>query len=312
MPLGVALAAIGIAGAGIAPSFGLTALAVGIGGLGVAAFHPEAARYAGYVSGSSRGKGMSYFAVGGNLGFALGPALVTPVIATFGISATPLIAIPGLVVSALLLSQLGHLRSFAPPTPVTRAPDDAGAPEAWWPFTRLVSAAVCRTAAFFALQAFVPVYLIHHYGTSTATAGAALAAMLLAGALGTLVGGRCADRYGRRIVLVGSMVPLIPLLVLLPHVGLVAFFAVLIGVGLAVDSPFATTVVLGQEYLPHRVALSSGITYGLAIGVGGLAATGLGALADATSIKTVFEVLPVFAVLALVLAATLPPAPARR
>jgi FSR family fosmidomycin resistance protein-like MFS transporter len=108
------------------------------------------------------------------------------------------------------------------------------------------------------------------------------------------------------------MVPLIPLLVLLPHVGLVAFFAVLIGVGLAVDSPFATTVVLGQEYLPQRVALSSGITYGLAIGVGGLAATGLGALADATSIKTVFEVLPVFAVLALVLAATLPPASARR
>jgi FSR family fosmidomycin resistance protein-like MFS transporter len=312
LPAGVALGSIGIGVAGLLDSYVALMAILVVGGLGVAAFHPEAARYAGYVSGSSRGKGMSYFAVGGNLGFALGPALVTPVIATFGISATPLIAIPGLVVSALLLSQLGHLRSFAPPTPVTRAPDDAGAPEAWWPFTRLVSAAVCRTAAFFALQAFVPVYLIHHYGTSTATAGAALAAMLLAGALGTLVGGRCADRYGRRIVLVGSMVPLIPLLVLLPHVGLVAFFAVLIGVGLAVDSPFATTVVLGQEYLPHRVALSSGITYGLAIGVGGLAATGLGALADATSIKTVFEVLPVFAVLALVLAATLPPAPARR
>ena len=69
-------------------------------------------------------------------------------------------------------------------------------------------------------------------------------------------------------------------------------FAVLAGVGLAVDSPFATTVVVVKEYLPNRPALSSGITYGLAIGLGGLGATGLGALADATSITTVFTILP--------------------
>jgi MFS transporter, FSR family, fosmidomycin resistance protein len=102
------------------------------------------------------------------------------------------------------------------------------------------------------------------------------------------------------------MLPLIPLLVLVPHVGIIGLFAVLAGVGLAVDSPFATTVVVGQEYLPNRPALSSGITYGLAIGLGGLGATGLGALADATSITTVFAVLPAFAVVALLLAATLP------
>jgi FSR family fosmidomycin resistance protein-like MFS transporter len=74
-----------------------------------------------------------------------------------------------------------------------------------------------------------------------------------------------------------------------------------------VDSPFATTIVLGQEYLPRRIALSSGITYGLAIGLGGLGATGMGALADATSLTTALALLPLFAAAALVLAATLPP-----
>jgi FSR family fosmidomycin resistance protein-like MFS transporter len=170
-----------------------------------------------------------------------------------------------------------------------------------------VAAAVARTAAFFALQAFVPVYLIHRFGASPTTAGLALTTMLVAGALGTLAGGRWADRIGRRRLLVASMVPLVPLLVLLPQVGLVAAFVVLAGIGFTVDSPFATTVVLGQEYLPRRVGLSSGITYGLAIGLGGLAATALGALADATSTATVLHVLPALAAAAGLLAATLPP-----
>jgi FSR family fosmidomycin resistance protein-like MFS transporter len=152
----------------------------------------------------------------------------------------------------------------------------------------------------------VPVYLITRFGASPTTAGLALTTMLVAGAIGTLAGGRWADRIGRRRLLVGAMVPLVPLLVLLPHVGLVAAFVVLAGIGFTVDSPFSTTVVLGQEYLPRHVGLSSGITYGLAIGLGGLAATALGALADATSTRTVLGVLPALAVAAGLLAATLP------
>src|SRR3954451_4616790 len=58
MPVGVALAALGVGFAGVAPTFGLTALAAGVGGLGIAAFHPEGARYANYASGSRRGTGM--------------------------------------------------------------------------------------------------------------------------------------------------------------------------------------------------------------------------------------------------------------
>ena len=93
MPVGVALAALGVGFAGVAPSFELTALAVGIGGLGIAAFHPEGARYANYASGDRRGTGMSLFSVGGNIGFALGPILITPAVLIFGLSGTLLVAI---------------------------------------------------------------------------------------------------------------------------------------------------------------------------------------------------------------------------
>ena len=308
LPAGVALASIGIGVVGLCQSYPALTCVLLVTGVGVAAFHPEGARYANHVSREGRGRGMSYFAVGGNVGFALGPALVTPVVAVLGLSATPLLAIPGLLVTGLLLAELRRLRTFATtgPAPGPRAGQAQEAGDKWWPFSRLAAAAVARTTAFFALQAFVPVYLLRHFGTTSATAGAALTTMLVAGAAGTLLGGWCADRYGARRVLVGAMLALIPLLMLLPHVGLTAFLAILVGVGVAVDAPFSTTIVLGQRYLPGRIGLSSGITYGLAIGVGGLSATALGALADATSITVVLALLPLFALAALVLTASLP------
>jgi FSR family fosmidomycin resistance protein-like MFS transporter len=312
LPAGVALGSIGIGLAGLCESYALLMAVLLVSGIGVAAFHPEGARYVSYASRGARSRGMSVFALGGNAGFALGPALVTPVVATLGLSATPLLAIPGLVVSGLLLAALRDLRACADGA-AGGGEADSHAPEAadqWRPFSRLAGAAVARTTAFFALQAFVPIYLLRHFDTGSATAGAALTAMLVAGAVGTLLGGWCADRYGARRVLVCSMVPLAALLLALPHVGLVAFFVCIAGVGLAIDAPFSTTIVLGQSYLPRRIALSSGITYGLAIGLGGLAATALGALADATSVTAVLAILPVFALAALGFSASLPRTPA--
>src|SRR3954466_12120333 len=113
MPAGVALAAIGIAGAGVAPNFALTAAAVGIGGLGVAAFHPEGARYANHASGSRRGTGMSLFSVGGNVGFALGPIFVTPLVLVFGLSGTLALVVPPAIVSVVLFRSLPRMHAMA-------------------------------------------------------------------------------------------------------------------------------------------------------------------------------------------------------
>ena len=168
-----------------------------------------------------------------------------------------------------------------------------------------------RSGIYFGLQSFAPIWFIHEYGASEATANAFLAAMLVAGALGTLVGGQLVDRIGRRSVLVGSIVAQIPLLlafVLAPSE--IVAGVLLAAIGFVTVMSFSVSVVMGQEYLPSRLGLASGVTLGLAIGMGGIAAALLGVLADATGLETVMWTVVALPWLGLALAQTLPLTPA--
>jgi FSR family fosmidomycin resistance protein-like MFS transporter len=313
MPVGVALAALGVGFAGVAPNFGLTALAVGVGGLGIAAFHPEGARYANYASGSRRGTGMSFFSVGGNAGFALGPILITPAVLAFGLSGTLVVAALPLLVAVALAIELPGLKrrtaraaaeSAARVKAADRSEDD------WGAFGMLTAVISVRSGVYFGLQSFAPVWFIHEYGAGEATANAFLAAMLVAGALGTLTGGQLVDRIGRRRVLVGSIVAQIPLLlgfVLAPN-ELVAG-VLLAAIGFVTVMSFSVSVVMGQEYLPSRLGIASGVTLGLAIGMGGVAAALLGKLADSAGLETVMWTIVALPWLGLLLAQTLPLTP---
>ena len=131
--------------------------------------------------------------------------------------------------------------------------------------------------------------------------------MLISGAVGTYVGGRLVDRLGRRPIVVLSMGTLCPLLVAFLLVGRWPATVLLVGIGFVVIANFSITVVMGQEYLPNRLGLASGITMGAAIGVGGLAAAGLGALADHTSLTTTMWTIALVPLPALLIALTLPP-----
>jgi MFS transporter, FSR family, fosmidomycin resistance protein len=310
MPVGVALAAIGIAGAGVAPSFGLTAAAVGVGGLGVAAFHPEGARYANYASGARRGTGMSLFSVGGNAGFALGPVLITPAVLALGLSGTLVVAILPALAAVALTIELPHLRersAGAAAVVVGGEEDDLSA------FTRLSGVISVRSGVYFGLQSFAPVWFIHHFGTSEAAGNTALAAMLLAGAAGTLVGGQLVDRIGRRKVLLGTIAAQIPLLIaFVAAPGELLAGTLLAGIGFVTVMSFSVTVIMGQEYLPSRLGIASGVTLGLAIGVGGVAAALLGALADHAGLNTVMWTIALLPIAGLALAVTLPPTPQER
>ena len=175
------------------------------------------------------------------------------------------------------------------------------------PFARLASLIGLRSAVFFGLQAFIPVYFVHELGTTEAAGNAALSVMLVAGAVGTYVGGRLVDRIGRRVIVVGSMAVLCPLIVAMLLVGRWPATLLLVAIGFVVIANFSITVVMGQEYLPSRLGLASGITLGAAIGAGGLAAAGLGALADATSLETTMWTIALIPLPALLLAISLPP-----
>jgi FSR family fosmidomycin resistance protein-like MFS transporter len=286
MPAGIFLASLFVGLAAIAPSFPLAFAAVVVSGLGVAAFHPEGSRYANYLSGTRRATGMSLFSLGGNAGFALGPVFVTPAVAILGLQGALLVAVPGTLIALWLARELARLRSFRPARgagPGGTRPERA---DDWPSFGRLGIVIAARTTLFYGMLTFVPLYFIDVLGRSEEAGNTALALFLAGGALGTLVGGRLADRVGRRPVVIGSLTLATPLVLLFLAVPAAWATPVLFVMGSAVIASFSVTVVMGQEFLPNRIGMASGITLGLAIGLGGLAAPLLGLLADAHGLET--------------------------
>ena len=306
MPLGVLLAGCGMALVGIAPSYPLILLCVVASGIGVAAFHPEAARFANYVSGPGRARGMSFFSVGGNAGFALGPALTTPLVLLFGLPGSLFLALPALAMSAVLFYELPRMLGFRPDVSESENRVEDPAPEHWGPFARMIGVVVVRSFVYFGLVAFVASYYERVLGVSPALGNTALTLMLFGGAAGTLTMGPLADRFGRRAVLGASMLVLPPLIFFFTLAGSIVGMAVLVLVGAATVGTFGVTVVMGQEYLPARIGLAAGITMGLSIGLGGVGAPLLGLVADSKGLSFTMLIIAALPVLGLLLTPTLP------
>lgn len=307
VPIGVLLSGLGIGLVGVAPSYELTFLAVLVSGLGVAAFHPEGSRHASRVAGARRATGMSRFAVGGNVGFALGPVITTPLVLLFGLPGTLLLVVPGLLAGAVLLRETPRMKRQTAAATALAAEANAD-PESseWGPFARLGGVIALRTFFYFGLSTFVPLYFIAELGASEAVGNAALSALLSAGVAGTLIGGPLADRYGRRKFLMTTTAVSAPLLLLFLASGRGPAMIFVALIGACTVASFSITVVMSQEYLPARVGLASGVSLGLAIGLGGVGASATGLIADAYGVRTAIEVLAVLPVLGVGLILTLP------
>ena len=176
----------------------------------------------------------------------------------------------------------------------------------WGPFARLTGVISLRSCVHFGLLSFVPVWFVTTLDTSEAAGNAALTAMLASGAAGTLIAGRVADRLGRRTILLACTALSAPVMAAFIAAPIVPAFLLIAVVGFTVVGTFSITVVLGQEYLPNRLGMASGVTLGAAIGVGGALAPALGALADAQGIEAAMWVIAAVPLAALALALTLP------
>ena len=104
LPGGLALAAVGTALVAVAPVYPAAVALTFAAGIGIAAYHPEGAKFAAYASSARRASGMSLFNVGGNLGYALGPIVVTPLVLWLGLEGGALVAVPALLVSIALVA----------------------------------------------------------------------------------------------------------------------------------------------------------------------------------------------------------------
>jgi FSR family fosmidomycin resistance protein-like MFS transporter len=303
LPAGTAVAGIGMALAAVAPSYALVVAAVAVGGIGVAAYHPEASKFASYVSGSRRASGMSFFSVGGNLGFAIGPLLASAAILAFGLNGGLLLAVPGLVAGAALVSLMPYLGGFAPSVERRAGALAAGQPRG---LALLLGVVGLRSVAHMGLFTFVPLYEISR-GHSKAYGTVVLSLFLFAGAVGTLLGGPLADRLGRRPVLLASLVATVPLIAVYTLVSGPVGVLALVLAGATIIGTFGVTIVMGQEYMPGRVGMASGLSIGLAIGLGGIAVVSLGAIADAVDLQTAVLATIFGPALAVVLTLLLPP-----
>jgi MFS transporter, FSR family, fosmidomycin resistance protein len=281
LPLSTLTAGTGVALGGVTDSYALTLAAVAVGGVGVAAYHPEAARAARDAARGSH-TAMGWFSLGGNVGFALAPPLVWAVVGTGGLGATPLLVVPavaGAVLCGAATRAAGAGRAAGGRTAVAEEADD------WASFLRLTGAVVCRSVVFTGLSTFVSLYVPERVGGGTAAGTVALFVLYLGGAVGTVAGGRLADRHGRlKVVRLSYVLTVLAVagVVLVPGPAVYLFVA-LTSAGLYV--PFSLHITLGQDYLPRRVGTASGVTLGLTVSVGGLAAPAVGALADATSLR---------------------------
>lgn len=302
LPAGVALAGIGIALAAAAPSYWLVILLVVVSGLGVAAFHPEGSKFAAYASGSKRASGMSLFSIGGNIGYALGPTATTPLVLALGLTGGLLLALPVLGVAVALVLVLPFLRSFVPEPGSRSLASGEDRPGA---LALLLGVIAFRSVAWFGLITFVPLWEVS-LGNSKSHGSHLLSLMLLAGGFGTLAAGPIADRIGRRPVVIASMAATAPLTLVYVLVGGVPGAIALALVGVCVISTFGVTMVMAQEYLPHRIGMASGLSIGLSIGLGGIAAVGLGALADSVDLRAAMYAAAAAPLAGLVLALMLP------
>lgn len=300
VPIGLTTAGVGIALSGLASSYALTWCAIALSGLGVAAYHPESARLARATSAGSH-VGMSWFSLGGNLGFALGPVMVAPVMATLGLGGSPLLVLPALAMGLVLSVLLRRLNTV---TSRLRSAHRTLLVDQWGQFGRLVTVVIMRSIVTFGLNTFLALWVGQHLHASDHIPGeAALVVYFAVGAMGTLLGGFLATRFGRvRVIRISyaACVPTIAGISLAPGHLVYAFVAL---AALAIYVPFSLHVTLGQDYLPTRVGTASGVTLGLAVSVGGLATPLIGWIATLTSLRTALLTLVVLPAISWVVAA---------
>ncbi len=304
--ISVLMSAIFISVIGVVTDYTLVLVCVAIAALGHAFFHPSAlGTVSRLTQDASRGRITSYFVVGGNLGFAIGPICAGALVGFFGLPGLVFLAIPGIIMAAVL-------RAVLPP-PVSR-PGHAATPKLpatgktpMRPVAILVAASALRAWAIFASVAYLPTFLTTR-GFDLVTANLLVSGMLIAGVIGQVVGGTISDRYGRKEYTIFGLIAAIPLFYIFLVTDGVLSLAVLMVFGFTLWSTFSVTVAMGHELMPRSVGLISGLMLGLAVGAGGMGVAATGYIADAMTLSAgLFTIpLPVIAAVLLFLAVPYP------
>lgn len=295
LPIGMSFSLVGLICLAFSSSIHLIMASVFLIGIGSSVLHPEASRITFLASGGKRGLAQSLFQVGGNLGGSLGPLLVALVVAPYGRHNIALFAILAFIAILVMIPICRWYRSYL--NHIKRRPAQAQAfierplsPRmTYFAITLLLVLIFSKYIYMASLNSFYTFYLIDKFGVSIQQSQLFLFVFLVATAAGTLLGGPIGDRIGRKYVIWASIVGAAPFSLLMPHVGLAWTVVLSFCVGLMLSSAFPAILLYAQELLPNKLGLISGLFFGFAFGIAGIASAVLGNMADAFGIEAIYD-----------------------
>ncbi|MFH6787105.1 MULTISPECIES: MFS transporter [Methylobacterium] len=295
MVAGMGATLAGILGLAFASNYGMVLAAAALVGTGSAVFHPEATRMARQAAAGRQGLAQGVFQIGGHVGYAIGPLLAAAIVVPNGQASLSWFS--GIAIVAMLL--MSWTVSLSLRTRRRHAATGAKAAEGRAPgmpagrvafaMTVLILLLMSKNAYQASFTSYYTFYLIERFGVSVQVSQLMLFGFLVVGAAGVILGGMLGDRIGRdRVIWISILGPL-PLALLLPHADLVWTGILGMLASFIMASAFSSILIYAIDLVPHRVGLVGGLFYGLSFGLGGLAAGGLGLLADRLGIVEVFR-----------------------
>jgi len=295
MVAGMAATLSGLVGLASAGNYAMVLVSAALVGLGSAVFHPEATRMARHAAAGQQGFAQGIFQIGGHAGYAIGPLLAAMLVVPRGqtsIAWVSVVALAAMLLMAWIGARYAEMRSsqakMKARAPNTTEPVLPGR-RVVWAMAILIILLLSKHAYTAAFTSYYTFYLIERFGVTVQVSQIMLFLYLVVGALGVMIGGMIGDRFGRQRVIWISILGTLPFALLLPFADLFWTGVLSVVISLIMASAFASILIYAIDLVPHRVGLVGGLFYGLAFGLGGLSAAGLGLLADQIGIVQVFK-----------------------
>ena len=306
LPAGMCFTLVGLLNLAFASNLHWVLVSVFLIGVGSSILHPEASRITSLASGGRRGFAQSVFQVGGNLGGSFGPLLMALLVAPYGRHNIAYIAIVAFVAILVMIPVCRWYKAYLrrvkwrPANAVRHAPMPLPHGRTFFAIAILLTLIFSKYIYMASLSSYYTFYLMHKFGVSVQQSQIFLFVFLLATAAGTLMGGPIGDRIGRKYVIWMSILGTAPFSILMPHVSLAWTVVLSFCVGFMLSSAFPAILLYAQELLPNKLGLISGLFFGFAFGIAGIASAVLGDMADHYGIEAVYNICAYMPLLGLV------------
>lgn len=307
VPLGPLLAGASVVWIGFSTSYASLFAAAMLCGLGSSLFHPEGALMVNRIAGGEKGRALGSFSVGGNAGFAVGPAAAGLCAYGVGIEGLALFGVVNAAIAAAIFFCMPRALRAAAQSEAAAKKKRGAAENDWVSFGKLSVIILARALGFTLCNTFIPLYWIHVLGTDEGAGSTALSILFTVGACLTYGGGLLADRFSMRTIIRGAFLVMIPAMFLLTNsTDVTVATALLLPAAAAIFMPYSPIVVLGQTYLAKNAGFASGVTLGLTTTLGGLFAPVVGWAADLWGLQNALQILWVAGIAGLAAAMALP------